>query len=103
VAEHRLKTELLALDVTNHRGLVRGTEMLSPHFINPDGRGLDFLNLPASTRSLVIGFDGSETDFKFPRDPGWEPVDPKSDKVGRVGFKITGVEGKGFLSLAGGY
>lgn len=103
VAEHRLKTELLALDVTNHRGLVRGTEMLSPHFINPDGRGVDFLNLPASTRSLVIGFDGSETDFKFPRDPAWEPVDPKSDKDWSAGFKNADVEVKGTLSLTSGY
>lgn len=101
VAEHRVKTDLLALDVTNHRGLVRGTELLSPHFINPDGRGDDFLDLGAA-RSLVIGFDGSETDFKFPRDPGWEPVS-KSDTDWAVGFKNADVEVKGTLSVTTGY
>lgn len=101
VAEHRVKTDLLALDVTNHRGLVRGTELLSPHFINPDGRGDDFLDLGAA-RSLVIGFDGSETDFKFPRDPGWEPVS-KSDTEWVVSFKNADVEVKGALSVTTGY
>ena len=101
VAEHRLKTDLLALDVTNHRGLVRGTELLSKHFINPDGKGEDFLRLDGA-RSLVIGFDGSETDFKFPRDPAWEPSS-KSDSDWTVAFKNGDVEVKGTLALTTGY
>nr|WP_276603995.1 membrane protein insertase YidC [Nannocystis pusilla] len=101
VAEHRLKTDLLALDVTNHRGLVRGTELLSKHFINPDGKGEDFLKLDGN-RSLVIGFDGSETDFKFPRDPAWEPTG-QSDTQWAVAFKNGDVEVKGTLDLTTGY
>lgn len=102
VAEHRITTDLLALDVTNHRGLVRGTELLSPHFINPDGKGEDFLQL-GSARSLVIGFDGAETDFKFPRDPAWQPVGPQSASDWGVGFQNQDVEVKGVLSLTTGY
>ncbi|MCY0988334.1 membrane protein insertase YidC [Nannocystis sp. ILAH1] len=101
VADHRLKTELLALDVTNHRGLVRGTELLSKHFINPDGKGEDFLKLDGN-RSLVIGFDGSETDFKFPRDPAWEPTGQSATQWA-VAFKNGDVEVKGTLDLTTGY
>ncbi len=102
VAEHRLATELIALDVTNYRGLIKGTELLSPHFKGPSGKGDDFLSL-GSQRSLVIGFDGGETDFKFPREPGWEPTGAKSDKDWSVAFKNTDVEVTSALKVTGGY
>lgn len=102
VAEHRLTTDLLALDVTNHRGLVRGTELLSPHFVNEDGKGEDFLQL-GSARSLVVSFDGSETDFKFPRDPAWEPTGPKTASEWGVGFQNEDVAVKTVLSVTSGY
>lgn len=101
VAEHRLSTELIALDVTNHRGLVKGTELLSPHFV-VNGKGDDFLRLGAQ-RSLVVGFDGGETDFKFPREPGWKPSEAKSDKQWGVSFDNADVQVTSTLALTSGY
>lgn len=102
VAQHRLTSELIALDVTNHRGLLQDTELLSPHFVGPNGRGDDFLLL-GNNRSLVVGFDGGETDFKFPRDPAWEPTGAKSDKAWGVAFKNGDVEVTSGLTVTGGY
>lgn len=102
LAEHRVASELIALDVGNYRGLVKGTELRSPHFIGLDGKGDDFLML-GSQRSLVVGFDGSETDFKFPRDPAWEPAGIKSDTQWGVGFKNPDVEITSVLEVTGGY
>lgn len=101
LAEHRVATELLALDVGNYRGLVKNTELLSPHFVGPGGKGDDFLML-GNQRSLVVGFDGSETDFKFPRDPAWE-VAVKDDKQFGVVFKNPDVEVTSTLAMTRGY
>ena len=42
---HRLKTELIALDVGNVGGIIRRTELLSKQFQHAEGPGDDFLHL----------------------------------------------------------
>ncbi len=100
-AEGRLATDLLALAMTNQRGMVARSELLSPHFLGADGKGEDFLQLGAA-RSLVIGFDGSETEFKFPRNPAWE-ADPKKDGEWNLRVGNEDVEVRSQLRLTTGY
>jgi len=104
---HRLKTDLLALEVGNVGGFVRRTEMLSKQFLGSDGRGDDFLMLNGDT-SLAVSFDANETDFRMPRLAGWEVLgqtdtswslryrDPKNEEVEVLGdLKLTeGYEGQ---------
>lgn len=99
---HRIKTELLALDVTNTGGLVSGSELLSPHFVNANGKGDDFLAL-GGKKSLVVGFDANETDFRLPRHAAWEVVDPKSDQQWNLKYKDAEVEVFNTLEMTSGY
>lgn len=100
-AEGRLATELIALGVTNQRGMVEGTELLSPHFLNADGKGEDFLRL-GNARGLVVGFDGGETEFKFPRNPAWV-ADPKVEGEWNLRFENEDVQVKSNLRMTAGY
>jgi len=75
--EGRLKNELLALDVTNVGGILRRAELLSPQFVEADGRGLDMLQL-GEAASLAVTFDAEASDFKVPRSAPWEVL-PQAD------------------------
>ncbi len=98
---HRLATDLIALEVGNVGGLVRGTEMLSKQFIGADGKGADFLALAGDT-SLAISFDANETDFRMPRTAGWEVV-AKTDTSWSLRYKDLDVEVLSDLKLTEGY
>lgn len=98
---HKLKTDLLALEVGNVGGFVRRTELLSKQFIGPDGRGDDFLMLNGDT-SLAVSFDANETDFRMPRLAGWEVVG-QTDTSWSLRYKDLDVEILGDLKLVEGY
>jgi len=98
---HRLKTDLLALEVGNVGGFVRGTELLSKQFVGPAGRGDDFLMLGGDT-SLAVSFDANETDFRMPRGAGWEVVG-KTDTSWSLSYKDLEVELLADLKLTEGY
>lgn len=98
---HRLKTDLLALEVGNVGGFVRRTELLSKQFIGKDGRGDDFLNLGGDT-SLAVSFDANETDFRMPRNAGWEVVS-QTETGWSLRYKDLEVEILGDLKLTEGY
>lgn len=98
---HKLKTDLLALEVGNVGGFVRRTELLSKQFIGRDGRGDDFLMLNGDT-SLAVSFDANETDFRMPRLAGWEVV-AQTDTSWSLRYKDLDVEILGDLKLTEGY
>lgn len=98
---HKLKTDLLALEVGNLGGFVRRTELLSKQFLGPDGRGDDFLALNGDT-SLAVSFDANETDFRMPRLAGWEVVG-QTDTSWSLRYKDLDVEILGDLKLVEGY
>lgn len=98
---HRLKTEFIALDVSNVGGLIRRTELLSKQFQHAEGPGDDFLRL-AGADSLVIGFDANETDFRMPRMAGWEVLG-KADSTWSLRYRDLDVEVLGDLKLTEGY
>jgi YidC/Oxa1 family membrane protein insertase len=98
---HQLKTELIGLDVGNIGGLVRRTELLSKQFLRADGIGDDFLHLGGAD-SLAISFDANETDFRMPRNIGWEVVS-KTDKAWNLRYKDLEVEVLADLSVSDGY
>jgi len=98
---HRLKTELIALDVGNVGGIIRRTELLSKQFVRADGIGDDFLHLGGAD-SLAISFDANETDFRMPRMAGWEVVS-KSDTAWSLRYKDLDVEVLGDLKVTEGY
>ncbi len=96
---HRLKTDLIALDVGNVGGMIRRTELLSKQFQHADGPGDDFLR---GAESLSVSFDANETDFRMPRMAGWEVVG-KSDTTWSLRYKDLEVEVLGDLKLTSGY
>jgi len=98
---HKLKTDLLALEVGNVGGFVRRTELLSKQFIGRDGRGDDFLILNGDT-SLAVSFDANETDFRMPRLAGWEVLG-QTDTSWSLRYKDLDVEILGDLKLTEGY
>ncbi len=98
---HRLKTELIGVDVSNIGGLIRRTELLSKQFVGPEGVGDDVLHL-GGTDSLQISFDANETDFRMPRNAGWEVVG-KTDTSWSLRYKDLDVEVLGDLKVTEGY
>lgn len=98
---HRLATELIAYEVGNIGGVIRRTELLSKQFINADGVGDDVLHL-GSADSLQISFDANETDFRMPRNAGWEVVG-KSGTSWSLRYKDQDVEVLGDLKVTEGY
>ena len=67
--EARIASELIAYEVGNsNKGTLRAVETLSPQFEEPNGKGLDFLNLDARS-SLSVDFVQDGTDF------GWAKSD----------------------------
>ncbi len=97
---HRLKTDLIALDVGNVGGIIRRTELLSKQFVH-DGVGDDFLHL-GDAGTLTIGFDANETDFRMPRMAGWEVLS-KSDTAWSLRYKDLEVEVLSDLKMVEGY
>ena len=98
---HRLKTELIALDVGNIGGIIRRTELLSKQFLRADGIGDDFLSL-GGEGTLAISFDANETDFRMPRTAGWEVIG-KTDTTWSLRYKDLEVEILGDLKMTDGY
>jgi YidC/Oxa1 family membrane protein insertase len=96
---HRLKTDLIALDVGNVGGIIRRTELLSKQFQHTDAPGDDFLH---GAESLSISFDANETDFRMPRMAGWEVLG-KSDTTWSLRYKDLDVEVLGDLKVTDGY
>lgn len=102
--QHRLATELLALEVGNVNGFVRRTEMLSPQFLR-GGVGDDFLALGEKS-SLAVSFDAQyddeSLDLQVPRSAGWEVVE-KTDKRWSLRYKTLDAQVTAELALTDGY
>jgi YidC/Oxa1 family membrane protein insertase len=102
--QHRVATELLALDVGNIGGFVRKTELLSPQFRRGDV-GDDFLAL-GEKATLSVSFDAEyddeRLDLQIPRSAGWEVVD-KSGKQWSLRHKTLDAEVIADLELTEGY
>lgn len=96
---HRLKTDLIALDVDNIGGIIQRTELLAKQFQHAGGPGDDFLR---GAESLSISFDANETDFRMPRMAGWEVLG-KSDTTWSLRYKDLDVEVLGDLKVTEGY
>lgn len=102
-AKGRLESELLALDVTNVGGVITRADLLSPQFLDAEGRGLDFLELDGKP-TLTVAFDSDRTDFKLPRNAVWEVLEPTGDtKVWNLRHSEPGVELTSSLTLLEDY
>jgi YidC/Oxa1 family membrane protein insertase len=98
--KHRIATELVGVEVANIGGMVRRTELLSKQFVR-DGVGTDLLGLNGLD-SFQVSFDANETDFRMPRNAGWEVLE-KSDKAWSLRYKDLEVEVISELALIDGY
>jgi YidC/Oxa1 family membrane protein insertase len=101
---HKLKTDLIALEVGNIGGLVRRTELLSPQFRRGDA-GDDFLAL-GEKASLSVSFDAEyddeKLDLQIPRSAGWEVKD-KTEKTWSLQHKTLDALVMADLTMTDGY
>ncbi|MEZ4448586.1 MAG: membrane protein insertase YidC [Nannocystaceae bacterium] len=105
-AHGQLRNDLLALDVTNFGGVVSGVGLLSPQFLDAEGKGLDFLDLDGRA-TLSVGFDYDDESgefFRLKNNAPWEVLEPKGDnQVWNLRLIEPGVELTASLTLLEGY
>jgi YidC/Oxa1 family membrane protein insertase len=101
--EHRLHNDLLALTVDNQPGgLITGVEPLAEQFHDEaSDKGIDFLALGDTTRTLELGFAVNDTDFAWSRVPA--QVRAKNDRSIELARRQGDVEVVETLTLLDGY
>lgn len=100
--EHRLHNDLVALEVSNDGwGLIDRTELLGDQFVEPDGKGLDFLHL-GDDPSLELALDPEQSSFTLAAGTRGEVVE-KTDRRFVVRQRTDQVEIVQTIELLDGY
>ena len=80
-SSHRIGGKRLAISVGNAAdGLIQHVDPLAEQFRNPDGAGIDFIELGELGRTLELGFDASSSDFNYDQSGNLEVVEQSATR-----------------------